>query len=329
MEMIDYIRSMPDQIESMIEIQGIKIPIKPSNIIFAGMGGSAISGEFARIFLNDTSMESHVIRDYTLPAYVNANTLAFITSYSGNTEETLSAYRDAKGKGAYIIAITSGGKLYDMARADEFPVVKVPVGYPPRGALGFLFTPIVKILADNGIMPDNVLHDLLGVPAFLRDVKKSLESEESISRKLAARLYLRIPLIYTSKNFGAVGQRWRTQINENAKAFAHAMEFSEMNHNEIAGIMHPESILKQFFAVFIDDGNMHDRVALRYKLTEDLIRDSIMGTASIKAKGQNTMQRMFYLVYVGDYLSVYLAEYYKENAVEIVRISELKRRLSQ
>ncbi len=328
-KMIEYIREMPEHIEQALKSPEVKLNFRVDKVVFSGMGGSAIAGDLiSRVILEDKKVYSWVVRDYSVPGFVDESTLFVATSYSGNTEETLSAYEDAKSKKAKIVCITSGGELEKRAKKDSFEVIKVPEGYPPRAALGYLFTLSLKLLVDNGILPEGLLDNMRGVSDFLRGLQKEFEKEENIARKLADKLYNRIPLIYTQSRYRPVAERWRAQINENAKAFAHSSELSEMNHNEIAGLLHPENLLKQFFAVYLDDGTLHERVKLRYVFTDDLTRDSISGSLTVQAEGDNVLKRLFYLIYLGDYVSVYLAEYYKEDAVAIERISELKRRLS-
>lgn len=329
-KMIEYIREMPEHIENALASSEVKLNFKPDKVVFSGMGGSAIAGDLiSRILLEDRGVLSWVVRDYSVPGFVNENTLFVATSYSGNTEETLSAYEDAKSKKAKIVCITSGGELEKRAKKDGFPVIKVPQGYPPRAALGYLFTFSLKLLVDNGILTRDLLEEMKTVINFLKDLRKEFESQENIARKIADKFYNRIPLIYTQSRFRPVAERWRAQINENAKSFAHSSELSEMNHNEIAGLLHPENLLKQFFAVYLDDGSLHERIKLRYILTDDLTRHSISGSLTVQAEGDSMLMRLFYLIYLGDYVSVYLADYYKEDAVKIERISELKRRLSQ
>lgn len=328
-KMIDYIREMPDQIENALKYEDVKLNFIPKNIVFSGMGGSAIAGDLiSRVVLEKEKIYSYVVRDYTVPGFVGKDTLFIATSYSGNTEETLSAYEDAKNKDATIVCITSGGELGRRGKEDGFPVIKVPEGYPPRAALGYLFTLSLKLLIDNGILEEEIGKDMENVIEFLKKLRDEFEERENLARKIADKFYKRIPLIYTQSRYRPVAERWRAQINENAKAFAHSNELSEMNHNEIAGILHPENLLKQFFAIYLDDGTLHERMKLRYLFTDELTKDSISGSLTIKAEGETQMERLFYLIYLGDYVSVYLAEYYKEDAVNIERISELKRRLS-
>lgn len=328
-KMIEYIREMPEQIKEALNSPTVKLDFVPRNIVFSGMGGSAIAGDLiSRVILEEGKFFSMVIRDYVIPGFIDEHTLFISTSYSGNTEETLSAYEHAKKNRAKIVCITSGGKLEQEAQKDGFPVVKIPEGYPPRAALGYIFTLTIKLFVNNGILSEDLLDKMNEVSIFLKELQRDLEAENSLARKVADKFYDRIPLIYTQSRYRPVAERWRAQINENAKAFAHSSELSEMNHNEIAGLLHPENLLKQFFAVYLDDGDLHERTQLRYIFTDDLTRDSISGSLTIKAEGKSVLDRLFYLIYVGDYVSVYLAEYYKEDAVKIERISELKRRLA-
>ena len=329
-KMIDYIKKMPSHIEDALQYDEIKLNVVPKSIVFSGMGGSAIAGDLiSRVVLEKEKVFSQVVRDYKVPGFVGDDTLFISTSYSGNTEETLSAYEDAKNKKAKIVCITSGGELERRAKRDGFPVMKVPEGYPPRAALGYLFTLSLKLLTDNGVIKKDILEDMQKVVSFLRKLQGEFEGEESLARKIADKFYRRIPLIYAQSRYRPVAERWRAQINENAKAFAHSSELSEMNHNEIAGILHPEHLLKQFFAIYLDDGTLSERMKLRYLFTDELTRNAISGSLTVEADGESELERLFYLVYLGDYVSVYLADYYKEDAVKIERISELKKRLAQ
>jgi glucose/mannose-6-phosphate isomerase len=170
--------------------------------------------------------------------------------------------------------------------------------------------------------------ELKGLSGFLRSLQGEFEATDALPRELSEKFYRRIPILYASSRLFPVAIRWRSQINENAKAFTHTAELPEMNHNEIAGIKNPGNLLEKCWAVFFADEDEHPRITLRIQETETLIRDSVMGTSRVKSRGRNPIERIFHLVSIGDYVSVYLAQAYSEDPVKIERIDELKRRLS-
>ncbi len=327
--MLDYIKKLPEELE---EAAGFDVPqidfSSVKNIIFAGMGGSAISGDLARLYLADLPVPMESVRGYELPAYINEHSLVFVSSYSGNTEETLSCYEFARDRGASVIAISSDGKLEEATSRDSVPFVKIPGGLPPRAALGWLFVPIIKVFETSGVV-DGRLDEIKKTAETLFRLRDEFSEPDSAPFEMAGRFYKRIPLIYTSRRLAPVGLRWKAQINENAKAFAHFMELPEMNHNEIAGIKHPEELVEEMWALFITDRDDHKRIKMRMKHTSELIDDSVLGSEFLESKGDTLIERVFYLIYFGDFLSYYLATMYMEDAVNIERISKLKERMSK
>lgn len=328
MDMLELIRSLPDQIE---EAQGYEIPDvkKPKKIFICGMGGSAISGDLAKLLAANSTIPIEVIRDYSLPMYASEDDLLIASSYSGNTEETISAFMDGLNKNLQIFVISSGGKLIELARENKVPYVKIPEGYPPRTALGYLLTPLVILFHNLGLIDEATVKSYAQIPQFLRELQVEMESEDSLAIKLAAKYYMRIPVIYTSARLYPIALRWKAQINENSKAFCHTMEFPEMNHNEINGIKNPKNRCENLWITFLVDADDNLRIKLRFEITKELIESSVQGFSFVESKGDNTVKRTFYLLYLGDYVSYYLAKYYNEDPIDIPRISELKRRLSQ
>jgi glucose/mannose-6-phosphate isomerase len=327
-DMLEFIRKMPDEIEESLSFEIPRInPEGVKRLLFLGMGGSAVSADLALACLDDLGIPGEPVRGYEVPPYVDGSTLAFVTSYSGNTEETLSAFEEAVNAGATVVALTTGGKLGSRAEETGVPVIRIPAGLPPRAALGWLFPPILLVLGKCGLIRDRS-GELRALANHLRALRTEFEGPESLPRELAEKFYLRFPLLYASSRLFPVANRWRTQINENAKAFAHVAELPEMNHNEIAGIKNPTSRLESCWAVFLTDPDDHRRVRLRVRETESLIRDSVMGTTFVESRGDTRLERTFHLLYLGDYVSLYLAQSYGEDPVKIERIDELKRRLT-
>ncbi len=329
MGMLEYIRRLPEEIEEAIEFDVPAIDFSAiRNVVFAGMGGSAISGDLARLYLSDLPMPMESVRDYELPAYVGPGTLVFVSSYSGNTEETLSCYHQAAERGATVVAVSSNGELEQLAAGMGVPFVKIPGGLPPRASLGWLFVPLIAVFEKSGVVSGK-MDELRGVADRLYELREEFSKPDSPPFEMAGRFYKRIPLIYTSRRLAPVGLRWKAQINENAKAYAHFMELPEMNHNEIAGLKHPGELVEEMWAVFIVDADDHERIRLRMKHTAELIDDSVLGYEFFESSGKTPIERVFYLIYFGDFVSYYLAKMYMEDAVVIERISKLKKRMAK
>ncbi len=328
-KMLELIRMLPNEI---LEAVNFEIPQfeNVGNIVFGGMGGSGISGDLVSSIFKDAKIPMTSVHDYTLPGFVGADSLVIVTSYSGNTEEALNIYNHAKELGAKIFAISSDGKLYERAQKDGVPAVKVPEGFPPRTALGWLFVSSFLTVA-HAIGEDigKLKEELKNVAEFLKNLQTEFEDLDSVAHDLANKFYLRIPIVYSSSRFFPAIYRWKTQINENAKAFAHVAELPEMDHNEITGIIKPEELVEYLWVVFIKDVNDNERIKLRVQETEDLIRDSVMGTTIVEPKGETLLERIFYVIYLGDYISYFLSVNYNVDPISIPRIDELKRRLAK
>ncbi|MBW2996162.1 SIS domain-containing protein [Candidatus Woesearchaeota archaeon] len=220
--MLGVLEAFPEQCKEAVKlVRGVKVKGKFSNICVCGLGGSGIGGELLKPLAKKMLIFAH--HSYGLPSFVNKNSLVVVVSYSGNTEESLSAYAEAKKRKAKVIAITSGGKL---AEKDKNAII-VPTGYEPRAAIGYLFLTMVAVLSSNGIIPNQ--------SAAINEAIRLLRPKESckMAFMLAKKLYRKIPVFYASEDMGAVAYRIKTQVNENAKQPAFYHVFPEMNHNEI------------------------------------------------------------------------------------------------
>lgn len=322
--MIEVIRSIPKQIKESFEFPTYKVEGYIRKIGICGMGGSAIVGDIVKGLIGD-KIEVEVVKDYYIPSYLDVNSLVFIISYSGNTEESISAFENAIKNGCRIIIITSGGKLKEIAEKYEIPLVLIPKGYPPRGAIGYMLGSVLLNLERNGIV--QISKELKESVGFLDKLTKEFESHSSIPFEIANKLYLRLPIIYSTKSTYAIAYRWQTQINENAKSFCHINILPEMNHNEINGIKNPQSFISRSWIIFLYDKNDNERVKRRIEITSEILRDSVMGISIIQGKGETYLHRMLYLILLGDYVSYFLAKMYNEDPYLIPRIEELKERM--
>lgn len=283
-----------------------------SNIVVTGLGGSAIGGDLLRVYAADkVAIPIVVNRNYELPKFVGQDTLVFAVSYSGNTEETLSAYEDARARRANIITITTGGKLAEMAQRDGYPVIGIPGGISPRAATGFLFIPTLRVLERLGIMSD-VTDEIVEMIDFIKDMRNKLgpgaPEQENPAKQIARKLHNKLPVIWgAAGTTEVVAQRWKGQINENAKAPAYWNVLPELNHNEIVGFQVPSDILKKIHIVILRDERDHPRVQKRIEITKNVIREAVDGYTEVWASGKGSLSKIYSLIYTGDYTSVYLA----------------------
>ena len=325
--MLEIIENLPQQ---LIDAKGFEISVERrpfKRVIVAGMGGSAISGDVVRDILDGVDFSIEVVRNYSIPSYATPEDTLFISiSYSGNTEETLSAFHQAQDRNLKTAVITSNGTLEQEATRRGLPVIKIPSGYPPRGSLGWLVGALLKALEGYGLI-ENANELLESTSRFLREIEQELKGEDSISFDIANKFYRRLPIVYVPEDMKSVAMRWQAQINENAKQLIHTHTLPEMNHNEINGILHPQEIISRSWVVFLKSAYTHERISKRIEITKNLIEDEVMGLDVLEAKGRNRIESIFYSIWLGDFVSYYLALFNREDPIEIPRIGYLKEAL--
>jgi len=306
-----------------------------SKIVFAGLGGSAIGADLVRSYLYFAcKVPILVFREYELPAYVDSSSLVFLSSYSGNTEETLSAYNSAKEKGAHLIAISSGGALLERALSDNVTFIEIPQGLPPRCALGYLSLIPLCILAELGLVED-VGPSISQMVIVLEDLRnKSLNpriaQKDNVAKSVALKLFNKFVVTYSSSvHFDICATRFRGQLAENAKVLGSSHLFPEMNHNEIVGWQNPQKLFKDFVVVMLRDKEMHPRVAKRMSITENILNKEDVDLIEIWSRGEDLLSRIFSLIYIGDFISYYLAIFYGIDPTPVERVTYLKKELAK
>jgi glucose/mannose-6-phosphate isomerase len=306
-----------------------------SDVVCTGLGGSAIGADIMRSYLLDSArLPIFVNRGYLLPGFVGRDSLVVVSSYSGDTEETLSAYRDAKSKRANIIAITSGGSLGRMALADGHPVLKIPGGLPPRAALGYSSFTLLAALSKAGVAPDQsrAMEEAVGVMEELSrsSLGISVPQRRNIAKRIAGDLRGKFTVVYGAQDrIDAVVTRWRGQLAENSKALASSHFFPEMNHNEIVGWDCPAELLKKFAVIILRDKGDHPRVARRIDITEKILRPRCGLIREVRSSGKGLLARIYSLIYTGDYVSLYLSVLNGRDPTPVERIAYLKRELGK
>ena len=304
------------------------------NIVVLGMGGSAIGGDLLSDYLADElSIPIVVIRGYDIPKFIDENSFVFAVSYSGNTEETLSALKKCLDAKARVIALTSGGKLAVLARENNFPVIKVPAGIQPRAAISYLFFPVLKALERIGLIKERdgeieETHKILQELSSEYCAKSPLKN--NFAKKVAMGLYQYLPLVYGSEGLlKAVAMRWKTQINENSKWPCFWNVFPELDHNEIVGYEIENSINRQVKIIYLQDKEGLLRVEQRRKVTRNIIEDKVAEFIVCPTKGKGKMARMFSLIFLGDLTSYYLAILNQVDPSPVACIEDLKKELAK
>jgi glucose/mannose-6-phosphate isomerase len=304
-------------------------------IAFAGLGGSAIGADLVRSYLYfESKVPIQVFREYDLPGCIDSSTLVFISSYSGNTEETISAYKQAKEKAACIIAISSGGKLKDFALADNVTFIEIPKGLPPRCSLGYLSIIPLCILSRLGLIKDITayVNKMAQVLEELKDknLNPRIGQKDNIAKSVALKLFNKFVVVYSgSIHFDVCAMRFRGQLAENSKALASSQLLPEMNHNEIVGWQNPKKLFKSFIVVMLRDKDMHARLNKRMDITREILEQEDVSVIEIWSRGEDLLSRILSLVYIGDFISFYLATLYGIDPTPVERVTYLKKRLAE
>ena len=284
---------------------------KPQTIIVAGMGGSAIGGELLKDWARDKiAVPIEVCREYSLPAYANKNTLVFVISYSGETEESLSVFLDAIKRKCMTVCISSGGVLHEFSEKLNVPHLCVPSGMAPRATLPYLFAPLPILLEKIGLVSD-VTSEISETIKILRHVSDSSSPEKSFnnnfSKKLASNICGTVPVIYGFGIYRAVALRLKTQFNENSKVPAKWEFFPELNHNEIVGWEAVKELAKCFSVILIRDDDEPEAMRQRIQATKELICKESVKVFEIQSFGKSRLAKMSSVICIGDFASVYLA----------------------
>lgn len=337
--MYDRIYDFPSQFEDALRLtRATPIPdwdkSKIDKIVLAGLGGSAIGGDLVRSYLADRlGIPIFICRNYTLPNFVGSSSLVFVSSYSGNTEETLSAFEDASKRGAKIICMTSNGKVEEISSRKKIPCVHLPKGFQPRAALGYSFVPVLTMLERFGLVEDeeaniNKAREFL---AENRDkYRVEVDAGKNEAKKLAMKLHRKLPVIYAAcDRFDAVSTRWKGQFCENAKMLAFNNVFPEFNHNELVGWRVLSDYRDDLIVVMLKDREDHPRIKTRMEIVKGIIEEQEVEVIEAESSGENLLSRMFSLIQLGDFISFYLAVLNKEDPTPVKVIDFLKDELGK
>ena len=335
--MLALIKELPEQYRLAWQaVQDFKVPESfrdVDNVIILGMGGSAIGGDLARSLVQGESRVPVVVhRDYGLPHFVNDRTLVIASSNSGNTEETLSGFETALRCDARKVAVTTGGKLKELAEANGVPVFVITYKAPPRATLGFSFLPILGILQQAGLLWDKSqdVDETVRVLKLLAErLAETVPAADNPAKQLARRLAGRLPVVYGAGFTAEAALRWKTQLNENSKAWAFYEVFPELNHNATVGFPLPPEVVKDIHVLFLRSPLMNRRLRLRMDVTAELLDKAGVSHEYVDSEGESALAQMMSLIMLGDFVSYYLAILYRQDPSPVEVIDYLKKRLAE
>lgn len=298
--------------------------VKIENIVISGLGGSGIGGKIVSQLVGEkVAVPIVCTNDYVLPEFVNKNTLVIISSYSGDTEETVAALQEAEAKGAQIACVTSGGKIAARAKEKGYNTILIPGGNPPRSMFGYSSVQLFFVLKAYGFIDNYFEAQIENSIALIEgDIQNIRSTSKAISEKVSAR----IPVLYSEAQYEGVAIRWRQQINENSKMLCWHHVFPEMNHNELVGWTGGDN---RVAVIILRNEDDHKRSQLRMELCKKLMGEKCDTIIEAWSKGNNRIERAYYLIHLGDWISIDLAELRKEDAVAIPAIIFLKNELSK
>lgn len=325
--MFELIKDFPAQLHQAVKIGeaiGIKalFPQGIENIVVCGLGGSGIGGDLSReVLRNDLEVPLAVNKGYFLPGYVNKQTLVLLCSYSGNTEETLSVAEECKLRGYHPVVITSGGKLQQVAEKQNWDLILIPPGLPPRACVGYSSLQIFFVLKYFGLIDDSFITDALSTARLLTNAQASIKAE---TQALAQKLLNKILILYAEDTYESIALRIKQQINENSKMHCWYNAVPEVNHNELVGWRNTHDNLA---VLFLLTGNEFQRNKHRIQFMKGLIDALKTDVHEVTALGNNAFEKHFYLIHWGDWLSYYLAELQGLDSVEVAEITNLKKHL--
>jgi glucose/mannose-6-phosphate isomerase len=325
--MRDLVAALPEQLRWAAGVEPPRVA-PASEALVVGMGGSGIAGSIAEVIAGESGARVAVHKSYGLPGWAGGSRpLVVAVTHSGNTEETLEALDAAAEHGLPVAVVSTGGRAIDVAAERSWPVIRIPEGPQPRAAVGYLAGGVVRCIEAAGLVPPQ--------SGALREAAEVVERllgdgpGAALADDLADALEGRIAAIYGGHGVAAVAaNRWKTQINENAKAPAWWSVLPELDHNEVTGWEALAGLTRRHVGViFLNDSGSHPRILRRARITRDLIEPYVDVAGEVHAQGSSVPARIFSLVVVGDLVSVAMADRSGVDPMPVSVIEDLKRRL--
>jgi len=335
--MVENLHRFPQQCNAAWhKAEDFQLPKDYANIdkvVILGMGGSAIGGDLLRSLVSPKSKPIIFInRDYDPPAFVDDRTMVIASSYSGNTEETLSAFSQALEKKCKKLAMTTGGKLKTMAENAKAPVFVIDYKGQPRAALGYSLMPLIAFLQKLGLLEDKraeVEVMIQCIEKLVGELKETVPTGSNRAKQLACKLHRKIAVTYGAGILSNVARRWKTQINENSKSWAFHEVLPELNHNAVVGYQLPAELAPNIYVTMLRCPSLHPRTLIRYQVTSELLKQNGISHEIIDSQDGSELSQIMSLIYLGDWVSYYLAILNEIDPTPVKAIDYLKKRLSE
>ncbi|MEK6867298.1 MAG: bifunctional phosphoglucose/phosphomannose isomerase [Nanoarchaeota archaeon] len=315
----------PEHLEEGLALAGNTIipdAVNIQHITFVGMGGSVHPGFLLKTYLENIGCKKQInlVRDYTIPAWVSKKGFLFLISYSGNTAETLEAYRQAYREGYKLIVMTSGGKLKEYAEKNGTSFILLPSGYQPRHTVYHMFGVILQILQNSGIIKKH--QDIIA--EAIRILHKPIFEE--MGKNIADKLDSKLPIIYATPKLAGVSQRWKICFNENTKIHAFYNDIPELNHNEMNGYVTKQGNFHVIFLVDEEEQKWHRQ---RVSATKQIVKEYGYTTTEISVKGPSYLARLLSAVCIGDWTSYYYAQKFGMDPGKVEVIEKFKKMVNE
>ena len=332
---------LPQQVEqAWREVNNLEIPQnfkEAKNIVLSGMGGSALGGRIIdSLILERLRAPFEVFTGFKLPRYANSDTLFIASSYSGNTEETLSSAKDAIAKGVKMFGIGTGGKLEEFFKSEKKPFYQVlPYANPsnqPRMGLGYAVTSILALLAKLkfiDIAEGEITSTIRIMGEFMTEFGVDNPSHQNLAKATAAKIKGKIPVIIASEHLLGSAHAFKNQLNENAKTFSVLFDIPEMNHHLLEGLTHPAEAKERLMFLFIESQLYPKEIGLRYPITREVVEKNEVKTASFRLRSEGKLEQIFELLLFGSFVSLYLALLYGTDPYPIPWVDYFKEKLSK
>ncbi len=301
------VEKQPEQLTHIFELTGNAVFGPIDKIVYAGMGGSALAALLIHTWPRLT-LPFEVVRDYDLPAYVDAKTLVIVASYSGNTEETLSSLAQAEEKGAQIAVITGGGKLQEAGEGKGYLLGILPKVVQPRYAVFYNFRLLLDILKTAGVLGTDVEPELVQASDFLKSAIESwlptVPAANNRAKQLAQEALGKSIVIYAGPKLYPAAYKWKISFNENAKQIAWTGQYPEFNHNEFIG-WSKQPVDKPYLVVDLRSNLEHPRVQKRFEVSERLLSGMRPSPEIVNVEGQTVLEQLLWAITLGDFVTLY------------------------
>ncbi len=325
--MIDDVLGIPDQLrDALWRVESARIEgAESAGLLVCGMGGSAIGADLADAALGDRATKPLLtVRGYALPIWATPEWTVLCSSYSGETEETLSCFEAAAALGARRIVLSTGGSLVEQAREAGVPVIGMPGIFQPRAAVAYGFVAVAETAALCGAAP-RIHTEIDTASAFLGD---QLDALRARATELAGQLEGLVPVVYGADATVPVARRWKTQVNENAKLPSFCSRLPEADHNELCG-WNEFAAGAGLAAVFLEDRDQHPRERRRIELTAAAVAATGATSLRVETVGETRVERLLWATMLGDLVTLELATARGVDPAAVEQLERFKQEMGQ